>query len=287
MQRRERALSILCDILFYTLGSCLYAVGMNCFAVPNRLVIGGFSGIGTMLNYLTGFPIGAFIFIANIPLFYLGYRFIGKDFIVRTFAVTLFVSALIDISKLFLPVFRGDAILVTLAGGVSLGTGLALIFLRGATTGGADIIAKLISRRYRHIPMGRVMVIFDVVVILFSALIYRNFESVLYSIVLIFISGRMVDFLNYGSVSGKLMFVITDKWDDIYNRISSATGRGCTVIPVQGAYTMKARKMMFIAVRNNEISKVYRIISAVDKNAFITLAEAREILGEGFRRTDE
>lgn len=287
MQRRERALSIIYDILFYTAGSCLYAVGMNCFAVPNRLVIGGFSGIGTMLNYLTGFPIGAFIFIANIPLFYLGYRFIGKDFIVRTFAVTLFVSALIDISEPLLPVFRGDTILVTLAGGVSLGTGLALVFLRGATTGGVDIIAKLISRRYRHIPMGRVMVIFDAVIILFSALIYRNFESVLYSIVLIFISGKMVDFLNYGSVSGKLMFVITDKWDDIYNRISSATGRGCTVIPVQGAYTMKERKMMFIAVRNNEISKVYRIISAVDKNAFITLAEAKEILGEGFRRTDE
>lgn len=280
--RKRKAAKLTIDSLFYIFGCALYSVALNSFVVPNNLVMGGFSGLGIILKYLTGFPIGAFVFILNIPLFILGFKFIGKEFIIRTLIVTALMSAMVDISAPYLPKFHGDTIIAALAGGVIAGIGLALVIVRGATTGGTDIIGKLVSIKYRHIQMGRVIMISDIIVICLSGIVYKNIESILYSMVMIFVSSNLIDYFIYGTKNGKMLFVITEKYQQVYERINALTGRGATIVPVIGAYTNKNHNLLIIVVRPGEISKIYNIINETDQNAFMTLIEAREIFGEGF-----
>lgn len=280
---KKRAKEIASDFLFYILGCAVYSVALNCFIEPNSLVIGGFSGIAVIIKYLFGLPVGALIFALNIPVFFAGYKIIGKEFIIKSAIATALMSVLIDLSAPYLPQFKGDTILSALAGGVSSGIGIALIFIRGASTGGTDIIAKLVSLKFRQLSVGRVIMIADGLVILLSAIIYRSAQSVLYSVVMIFVSTNVIDYIVYGSKSGKLLLAVTDKKDIICEKINNYVNRGVTIVPVIGAYTKTSRSLLFCAVRSGEISKIYKVIYENDENAFITLLDAREILGRGFK----
>lgn len=279
---KKRAKEIALDFLFYLSGCAVYSVALNCFIEPNSLVIGGFSGLAIIIKHLFGFPVGALIAVLNIPLFIIGYKLIGKSFIVKSAIATALMSVLIDLSAPYLPHFKGDTVLAALAGGVSSGIGLALIFIRGASTGGTDIIAKLVSLKFKHISVGRVIMVADGLVIALSAIIYKSAQSVLYSVVMIFVSTNIIDYIIYGSKSGKLLLAVTDKKDIICEKINNYVKRGVTIVPVVGAYTKTSRSMLFIAVRSNEISKIYKVIYESDECAFITLIDAREILGRGF-----
>ena len=279
---KKRAKEIIIDFLFYFAGCAVYSVALNCFIEPNSLVIGGFSGLAIIIKYLFGLPVGALIFALNLPLFIISYKLIGKAFIIKSAIATALMSVLIDLSAPVLPHFKGDTVLAALAGGVSSGIGLALIFIRGASTGGTDIIAKLVSLKFRNISVGRVIMIADGLVIALSAIIYKSAQSVLYSVVMIFVSANIIDYIIYGSKSGKLLLAVTDKKDVICEKINNYVRRGVTIVPVVGAYTKASRSMLFIAVRSNEISKIYKVIYESDENAFLTLVDAREILGRGF-----
>ena len=197
------------DGLFYVLGSALYALSVNIFTAPNQIAPGGVTGIATLLNFVWGAPIGAMILLVNLPLLIAAWFRLGKAFTVRTLIVTILSSVVIDATAPFLPPFQGDKMLVALFGGVLAGAGLGLIYMRGATTGGTEVVARLLERKFRHIPIGRLILLVDALVVAASALVYRNVETALYAMVLIFVSTSLMDALVYGGDKGKMLLIMS------------------------------------------------------------------------------
>lgn len=272
------------DFLFFVAGGIIYSIAVLLFLSENEISPGGLTGIATMLNYLFALPVGTVVFIMNIPLLIIGFMKFGGVFIVKTTVSTVAVSVILDIVEGFLPAFRIDPLLAAVFGGLLMGSGISLFMLRGATTGGVDIIAKLINRRFPHLTVGRLMLLADAVVVAFSCLVYKNIESALYSVVALYTSSRIMDMMLYGADKGKIIFIITEEASSMSEAIMSLVKRGITLINVTGAYTGAGRKMLMCTVRRNEVSAVLTLAREHDKNAFIVVGEAGEILGAGFKQ---
>ncbi len=281
---KKRILNVTTDFVFYIAGGIIYSVAVLLFLSENEISPGGLTGIATMLNYLFSLPVGTVVFILNIPLLIIGFMKFGGVFIVKTTVSTVMVSVILDITEGFLPAFKIDPLLAAVFGGLLMGFGISLFMLRGATTGGVDIIAKLINRRFPHLTVGRLMLLADAVVVAFSCLVYKNIESALYSVVALYASSRIMDMMLYGADKGKIIFIITEESSAVADAIMSLVKRGITLINVTGAYTGAGRKMLMCTVRRNEVSAVLTLAREHDKNAFIVVGEAGEILGEGFKR---
>lgn len=221
----------------YLLGSVLYALSVNIFTAPNHIAPGGVTGVSTLLNYLFHLPIGTMIIVINLPLLAASWFRLGRAFTLRTAVVTLLSSVVIDAAAPFLPAFRGDTTLVAVFGGVLAGTGLGLIFMRGATTGGSEIVARLLERKFHHIPIGRLILLVDAMVVAASAVVYGNIESALYAMVMIFVSSSMMDALVYGADKGKMLLIMTRKEREIADAVLERMKRGVTMLNATGAYT--------------------------------------------------
>ena len=281
--RRKRIFTFLTDILFYIAGGFIYSTAVLLFLSENGISPGGLTGIATILNYLFSLPIGAVVFVLNIPLLAAAFIKFGGIFIAKTAVATAIMSLTLDISGLFLPTIKIDPILAALFGGLLMGLGLSLFMLRGATTGGTDIIAKLINRRFPHLTVGRLMLAADAAVVAATALVYKNIESALYAVIAIYTSSRVMDVILYGADRGKIIYVITDNSKELSDSIMSLLNRGVTLLNVTGAYTGAQRQMLMCTVRRNEVAAVCRLAAECDKNAFIIVGEAGEVLGEGFK----
>lgn len=273
------------DMLFWLAGCSCYAFSTAMFTAPNHIAAGGATGLAIVLNYVVPqIPIGSWSFIINIPLFILAWRVIGLKFIFRSAIVTVMLSVIIDLFSLFIPAYTGNPLLAVVFGGVCNGTGLALIFLRGATSGGSDILARVLRTKIQYIPMGRMILFIDCIVILVSGFVFKSLESVLYALIVVFISSKTIDSILYRTGSGKLLMVVTDNARKMSDAITSEMHRGVTLLPVRGGYTGKEKSMLIIAVRNNQVSTAYRIIHEFEPKPFIIISDAGEILGEGFKR---
>lgn len=275
------------DALFYLAGTVLYALAVNIFTAPNNVVPGGVTGVATLLNYLFGLPIGTLIFIINLPLFFLSWRFLGREFTVRTILVTTVGAAIIDVLAPFVPPFHGDSMLVAVFGGVLAGAGLGLIYMRGATTGGSEIVARLLERRFHHIPIGRLILAVDGVVVAAAAVVYQNVESALYAMVMIFVSSSVMDALVYGSDSGKMLLVMTGKEREIADDILKTMGRGVTMLNATGAYTGDERRVLLVAIRPSELYQLRTLVEEHDPAAFMIVTSTDEVLGKGFKSVQE
>ena len=271
------------DYLAYLLGGVLISISISCFAAPNDIAAGGFSGIATLLNYLFRVPIGISVLIMNIPIFIIGGRHFGGRFIIKSLIATVIMSIFIDLSSLFLPIYTGDSLLSAIFGGVLSGTGLAVIFVRGATTGGVDIIAKIINSRFPFFSMGRLILVLDAVVVIAAALVYRNIESGLYAVVMIFVQSKTIDWIVYGMDKGKVLLISSQNYREIAFEIMNKMHRGVTILQAKGAYTDKTMPMIMCAVRPFETSSLHKIVKSIDSHSFIITLEAGEIIGEGFR----
>lgn len=281
--KRKQLFSFLVDLLFYIAGGIIYSVAVLLFLTENEISPGGLTGIATILNYLFSLPIGTVVFILNIPLLAAGFIKFGGVFIVKTAVATAVMSLTLDISGLFMPKMKIDPILAALFGGLLMGLGISLFMLRGATTGGTDIIAKLINRKFPHLTVGRLMLAADAAVVGLSALVYKNMESALYAVIAIYASSRVMDLILYGADRGKIIYVITDNAKELSDSIMSLINRGVTLLDVTGAYTGTKRQMLMCTVRRHEVAAVCRLATSCDKNAFIIVGEAGEVLGEGFK----
>lgn len=282
--KRKQLFSFLVDLLFYIAGGIIYSVAVLLFLTENEISPGGLTGIATILNYLFSLPIGTVVFILNIPLLAAGFIKFGGIFIAKTAVATAVMSLTLDISGLFMPKMKIDPILAALFGGLLMGLGISLFMLRGATTGGTDIIAKLINRKFPHLTVGRLMLAADAAVVGLSALVYKNIESALYAVIAIYASSRVMDLILYGADRGKIIYVITDNAKELSDSIMSLINRGVTLLDVTGAYTGTKRQMLMCTVRRHEVAAVCRLATSCDKNAFIIVGEAGEVLGEGFKR---
>ena len=276
--------SISFDILSFVVGGMIYSVAVTCFLSPNKIAPGGVTGIATMLNFLFSFPIGGCVLVINLPLLAVGFFCFGKGFILKTAVATIISSLMLDMLKTMLPAFHIDNILASVFGGSLMGLGISIVMLRGSTTGGADIVAKLINRRFPYVGVGRILLFVDACVIALSALVYKNTQSALYSIISLYASARIMDLMLYGADKGKIVYIISSKTQDIVSDILNVVNRGVTVIDVVGGYMGDKRKMIMCTVRRNEVHEVCKYARKRDNKAFIVVAEAGEIIGEGFKK---
>lgn len=286
--KRDSVVTWIVDILFFVVGSSIFALGINMFSVPNNIACGGLTGISTIVNhFFPSLPIGAVMLTLNIPLFILAFIFLGRKMFIKSFIATIILSLTTDIFAGIVPAGTSDRLLASIFYGVCSGAGLATIFLRNATSGGTDIIVKLINKKYPHLSMGRMLLLVDMMVVLASGLAYKNLESALYSAIVVFISGEVIDLILYGTGHGRVLFIVTSMPQEVSKAIITAMHRGVTVVPAKGAYTDSDKGMLVCAARAPEVSKINKIVRSVDEHAFTIISEAGEVLGEGFKSYDE
>ena len=281
-KRKELALDAL-HLLPVTL---LYAAGVYCFTAPNEIAPGGVSGISTMINALTDIPMGVLTLAINIPLLLLAFFFVGRRFAVKTLISIGLISVFMDLVLVHVPVYRGDMILGAVFGGVFMGVGLALVFMRDFTTGGSDIVARLVQTRRPDLPMGQLILVVDICVVLASGFVYGRIESVLYAGITIFLYTRVVDFVLYRKGSGKVIFIISRQGREIARRIILECHRGVTILNGKGAYTGIPSNVLIVAIRSRDYYRLKTVTESVDDRAFIIASDCGEIHGNGFRPGD-
>ncbi len=281
----KRARGYFLDFLFILMGNCVYAVAVNMFTAPNNIAPGGVTGFATLLNYMLDTPIGTVVFIINIPIVIWAVIEIGYKLVLKSFLAIVLMSLTIDVFALFIPVYNGDLILTSLIAGILEGVGLSLVFIRGATTGGTDMIARLLGKRFRHLSMGKLMLTIDGIVIVGSGIVYNSLESAMYACIVVFVATKIIDTILYGTDAGtgKIFYIFSAKNQEIADKILIDLDRGVTYLKAKGGYTMNDMEVLLCAVRRFEIYRIHSIIREVDKDAFVIVGDAGEITGEGFK----
>lgn len=265
-----------------TIGCALYAVGLAVFLQPNEIAPGGFSGMAVIVNYLTQIPTGVLIIIFNIPISIIGYKKLGRFFMSTTIYAIIISSIMIDIFAQKIR-FETEPLLGALYGGIFMGIGLGLTFSVGASTGGFDIITKLIRKKSPHLGLGQIMVCMDMGVVMLSAFAFGNINSGLYAAVAIYISSKLIDSVIEGPDLAKLVYIISDHNEEISQEICTTLNRGATMLNGKGAYTKENKNVIICAVRRQQIPKIKKIASNIDANAFMIVTDVREVLGDGFK----
>jgi uncharacterized membrane-anchored protein YitT (DUF2179 family) len=272
------------DYIVIAIGALIFSLGIVMFSAPNNIAPGGVSGIGTMLNHLFNIPIGSVIIAFNIPLFIFSFKKFGKKFFYKSLYATFLTSTFIDILPFILEKhYVYSPLLASIFGGVSIGVGVGIIFLRGGTTGGADILAKLIKLKHPHLSLGTLVFIIDAVIVVSTLFVYRSIEALLYSTILFFVTSRAVDAIIFGAARSKMLLIITSHPQEISKRIMDEIGHGVTLIPASGGYTDNKKTIVLSVVRPNEVAEINKIVKEIDRGAFTVITESNEVLGYGFQ----
>lgn len=264
--------------------SIIYALGFNWCYAPNAIGFGGITGVGQIINYwLPWAPIGTVVIILNIPLFLLGWKFIGGHLLITSLFAMFVSSIAIDLLTLLYTFHPMDPMLAAVFGGLLMGLSLGMVFLQGATTGGTDLIARLLKLKFGWLPMGRLLMITDLVVIVAVAVAFQSLPSALYGLVALYISSIVMDMVLYGLDNAKVAYVISDKPKEITDGIISVLERGVTVLHGEGAYTGAEKKVLMCAFKQRQIVTLKRTVKEIDPAAFVIVCDAHEVLGDGFR----
>lgn len=283
------------DYLIIFVGCVLYALSVVLFTSPNNIAPGGIIGISTMVNYAFPFlPIGTLTLVFNIPVFLwgglaLGWKYLGRSLLGSAISSVLmdFFNILID--KGYISPYFGDGMLVCIFGGLLCGVGLALIFYRGGSTGGTDIVSRILHEKMPHLSMGNLILLIDAVVVASSAFVYGNIENALYAAICIFMNSKLIDTVLYGVSrnNGKLLFIVTSKYDDVTEAILSKIDRGVTLLNAEGGYQRDEKRVLLCAVRPQQVHRTNVLVHEIDPNAFVIITTANTIKGRGFYSYDE
>ena len=266
-----------------TLGSLIYALAYNIFYAPNLVAMGGLTGLGQVINALIpALPVGTMVFIMNVPLFFLGWKYIGGHLLVSSLYAMTFSSFAIDVMNMIYQFPPTDTMLASIFGGALLGLGIGLVFSKGATTGGTDLIARLLKLKFAWLPMGTMVLIPDFVVIVLAAIAFGKVESALYGIVSLFVSTKVMDTVLYGLDSSKVAYIISDSCKEITDAVI-AMDRGATILHGEGAYSGDEKKVLMVAFKQKEIVPLKEKVNDIDPHAFLIVCDAHDVLGEGFR----
>lgn len=284
MEKQLKIKNFCVDLIYDLVGSVLFAIGIVCFVNPANLAPGGMSGIAILLNYLWQLPIGLMSVLLNVPLLILSYMFLGRALTFKTIKSLVISSIMVDmVVTELVPVYVGDRMIGAVFGGILMGAGLAVIFLRGSTTGGTDIISFLVRKWYPHIPIGRLMMVVDCVILGVSIVVFGNMEAGLYGLVSLFCCSKVIDSIIYGLDKGSMVTVISEKNDEIAAQIMKELERGVTLLDGKGAYTGNRREVLICAVRKQQYGRLRAIVYENDPSAFMIVSETSEVLGEGFK----
>lgn len=269
------------DFLIIVSGLALIAFAVSTLIAPNKIVQGGVSGMATIVYYLTGAPISLTNLLINIVLIVFGLKILGKHFIIRTLVCVLILSGFLEIFS-FIPPLTNDKLLATLFGGMLYGVGIGLTLLKGASSGGTDILGRIAQHFFAHMPIGKLLLIVDGLVILGGFVAFRDLNLVMYGMITIFISTFSIDYLIKKLNVSRLAFVVTDSGEKVAKKLISTSGRGVTKIDVVGAYTNEKKTMLMCAIKENEMPEFQRKIEETDHQAFTMFSESQQIFGNGF-----
>ena len=272
------------DVLLITVGAVLYALGFDLFLRPGGINGGGLSGLALIVSEVTGFQaIGTFVLLCNIPLFLVGWKRLGRGFFLGSLLGMLVSSVLIDVFAM-LPPIDTEPLLAGLYGGSMIGFGLGLVFLRGASTGGTDILARLVRQKTRRVPIGKIMLAFDCTIVILNGLVFRDINKTLYSAVALVIMSLVMDMVIYGRNDSGVALIISERYEEIAAAIDEQLDRGATLLPATGAYTNAPRTVILCAVKEAQVGRLQSLVTNVDPDAFMILQKAHQVLGEGFAR---
>ena len=279
---RERIKKIIIEFLGTIVGSAVMAFGVSSFLLPNQLSSGGFSGVATITYYLLNIPMGLMIMILNVPLFILaGYK-IGREFFIKSLIGTVSLSVFIDIFDRY-PAVTTDRFLACIYGGAIIGIGTAIILRVGASTGGTELIANIIKVYNPYISMSSYLAVIDIIIIALNVIFFKHIEIGLYSAIAIYLYGQMIDIIFEGVYYTKLMFIISDRNEEIAKEITTDVKRGVTGLYGKGMFKEKDKLVLMCAASRGDISKIKDIAKKIDGKCFIIIANAREVLGKGFK----
>ena len=283
---KTKIMKTLRDYVLITIGMAIYSFGFLMFLLPNEIPFGGIVGIATVTNTLWGLPIGVMNVLLNAPLIAAGMKILGKRFFFKTAWAIVSSSILLDVMKPFVPAYTGDFLLACLYGGIVLGIGFGIVFRTGGTTGGTDIIAKMIQYRW-SINIGFTNLIINAIIIGTNALVYNSMESALYGIIATYLAGAVIDQIIYGGDKQKTAFIITNKPKDVSSIIMKKLGNGVTAIDATGMYSGNEKYVLMTVARRHETSVLKSIIAEADPTSFVILADATEVFGQGFKAYDK
>mgnify|MGYP000198082052 FL=1 len=266
------------------LGCTVFSLGFDLFLDPNNINVGGITGIAMILRELLGFgSIGAYFAAINIPLFLLGYKELGRRFFIGSMLGMLFSTVLLDLLTI-IPVPKIDLMLAALYGGGLTGLGLGLVFMAGASTGGSDIMAKLLRKRFRRLKLSRLMLILDIITVTLTGVVFHDITRTLYSALPLYVSALVMDSVIYGLDYSSMALIISDKYSEIVAEIARKLERGTTLLDAHGGYHGDSRQVVMCAIRRRQITELKDLVSRIDPNAFMILQDAHQVLGEGFMR---
>ena len=266
-----------------TLGSVIYALSFDWFVAPNHFAMGGVTGLAQILHHL--FPaltVGAASALMNVPLFLIGWKKIGGHLLVSSLYAMVVSNAAIDGLNLLFDFQPMDPILAALFGGGVMGFGLGLVFAQGATTGGTDIVAKLLKLKWPWLPIGKLVTGPDTAVMLLVALTFGQLSAMLYGFIKLYTCSRAMDAVLYGVVDSRVAYIISDRWKELSGTLLRDQRRGVTLLQGQGAYTGAEKRVLMIAFKQKEIVDLKRRVYELDPEAFLIVCDARDVLGNGF-----
>lgn len=282
--KKRAALRWVVDIIIVLLASAVYSLGVHCFISPNNIAPGGVTGVSIVLSTLTPVKVGTLIFAFNIPLMILGFIFLNKATMIKTVISVATITVLTDLFGEFVPTYSaegGNGIMAALFGGALMGIGLGLNYQREGTSGGTDIIIKMIQRRSPDLKIGVITAVLDIFVVGFGMLVYQDINVVLFAVVAIFVQSKFIDFLVYGTQESRFLMIFSERSKEISQKLLEQH-RGVTLFKAEGAYSGTERQVVATAVHRTAYSKVKRIVREVDPKAFVITTSAGEVLGEGF-----
>ena len=281
---KESLRKTLLAYVWITLASVIYAIGFNWCYEPNQIGFGGITGVAQIINaVLPWAPIGTVVILLNAPLFLLGWRLLGGHLLLSSLYAMFISSLAIDLLHMVYTFQPMDPVLATIYGGVLMGGSLGIVFLQGATTGGTDLIARLLKLKLAWLPMGKLLMVIDLVVILAVAAAFGNMYSALYGVVALYLSSKVMDMVLYGLDTAKVAYIISEKAHEISDSIVGQMDRGVTVLPGKGAYSGENKLVLMCAFKQKEIVNLKEIIFEIDPKAFIIVCDAHEVTGNGFK----
>lgn len=264
------------------IGCILSSFGTACFLLPNKLSSGGFSGIATIFYYFYQIPMGTTILVLNIPIFVLAYIKLGKKFVIKTLIATFLYSVFIDFFERNIR-FTNDLFLSSIYGGIFIGIGLGLVFKANASTGGSDLVAHITQKYNNEISVSNILVFLDIIIVLINLISFKNIEIGLYSAITIYLSGKMIDIIFEGINFCKIIYIISDKHEEILLAINKKANKGATGIYGKGSFTNKETTIIMCVTKRRVIMNIKNIAKQIDKKAFIIITDAREVYGLGFK----
>ena len=288
MKKRSGIGSVLRSILMIAAGSALFSLGFDLFLEPAGINCGGVSGIAMLIIYATQpkfLTIGILSAVINLPLFFFGYRKIGKLFFFGSLLGMIVTSVCFDLF-LLLPVPQTEPIMAAIFGGVMIGAGLGVVFLAGASTGGVDIVARLLKLKFRNFPIGKILLCMDLCTAVATGIVYKQFNNTLYSVVTLVISSTVLDKVVYGMDYSKVALIISDRYEEIAQAIDTQLDRGVTLLRGQGYYARSDKYVLLSAVKRKQLAQLKDLVMAIDPSAFVILQDAHQVLGDGFKRYD-